>query len=156
MFMDTQYTPKELSMKKAELSAKKFALQGELTKCNYLLGGRGRLPQDEFEKLQSERHQLTSKMAQIDAAIVQLKIELHKAQHSMTSNDMQSNGPKPSQETANEEPRKLIISRLNEIREEYQNFAADATRSPTMRRMASEFVLKLNKLIRESISSKQP
>jgi hypothetical protein len=43
-----------------------------------------------------------------------------------------------------------IVRRLISLREEYQLFAADATRVGSMKQMAAQFVVKLNKIIRDS------
>ncbi len=48
---------------------------------------------------------------------------------------------------------KPVVESLVALREEYQVFCADNSRVASMRRMAAEFVLKLNAIIRESMKA---
>jgi len=45
-----------------------------------------------------------------------------------------------------------VIIKLSEIRQQYQEFAADSTRVSSMRQMAAEFVVKLNPVIKQAIN----
>ena len=145
----------ELALKRAETAARKAELQGKLMDLNHRIHGRGQLPTREYRQLMGDRHAIIQQVSELDQHLTKIRIELQKAHAQIAPNDLQSRGlPKALTADAVQEPKKLIITRLNEIREKYQLFSADGTRSPTMRRMASEFVIELNKVIRESLSTK--
>lgn len=153
MIMELEYTPEELAIKRAEVARTKTMLLNEVIELNNKMHGRGRLSNNDYQSLMRRKSELTREILRLDGQLQELKITAVK----MTQrNDMAKleAGQRP-QEQPQEEPRKLIVTRLNEIREEYQVFAADATRSPTMRRMASEFVLNLNGVIREALTTKK-
>lgn len=150
MLMQLEYTYQELAIKRAEVARTKTMILNEIIEIKGKMHGRGRLENNEFQRLMRRKAELTKESLRLDGQLSELKIIAAKMSHQDGSAKIEATIVKPQPE----EPKKLLITRLNELREEYQRFAADLTRSPTMRRMASEFVLKLNGLIREAISTK--
>lgn len=124
--------------KRISLIAKKSELHGQIARIKTLL--MQRLPQRDFLKAEAARKNLALRMNAIDAEISAINLAKHI--ESQAENDRKKNDKIP------------YVKKLCELRDEYQQFAADGTRSPTMRRMAAEFVTKLNPIVRQAMNLK--
>lgn len=112
----------------------------DLTSVNCSLKASGRLPDKEFQKLSRNRFALVAQKRSTESDLMLVTNEIRKRGIAKSASNYQSNG--------NSAP---IVTELNALRSRYQEFAADATRASSMRRMAAEFVLELNPIIRGAI-----
>jgi len=128
----------ELNEKRAAIVAKKNAVNDLIMAINGRLISR--LSRDEYARLKTEKNELIRKMQKLETELTNINTERHAAANNQKAEGGVSGTP--------------IVRQIIELRNHYQDFAADGTRSPTMRRMASELVLKLNPIIRAAISKK--
>lgn len=94
-----------------------------------------------------ERGNILKKINEIDTQIIKLKAAKRKIAQAESFTD--SSVTIPSEPTQRD-----IIVKLVELRSEYEDFAADPSRISSRRQMASEFVVKLNAVIRTTINKK--
>jgi hypothetical protein len=129
-----------------ELTARKHKLQAQLTACKNVIRGAGLLPQDKYRATVKAQTNYAQELAAVEKELSQLRTERREialAQNQRRSLELPTlSSPVPSH----------IISELCELRQHYQEFSADITRISSMRQMASEFVLKLNGIIKRAIN----
>jgi hypothetical protein len=98
------------------------------------------LPRSTFAALEAKRISLIRQVQALDGKLSKLNAQGHKV-----ANDGATTKPAASPD---------YVRLLVELRDGYQSFGADGTRSPTMRRMASEFALELTRIIKTMITRK--
>ena len=95
---------------------------------------------------QQSRKKITSAIRALDAEMSALNVAICKAA-------MIEQAARIDAKSALNESGPPLLRQIIEIRDEYQIFASDGTRSPTMRRMASELVGRLSPIIRKAINN---
>lgn len=134
----------DLSIKKAELIAEKAELAQQLAVVKSRMIET--LPLHVFTAREAERRRLVAAIQKCEAEISAVKSKLH-----IACNSTPYVKETPAPPTVDE---RHWLREIIDIRDGYQAFAADATRSPTMRRMASEFILTLNPIIKRGLARK--
>jgi hypothetical protein len=128
--------------RKRELSGIKAGIQSDLAEIR--VACLVRLPQPKYIALQRRRSTLLSRMSLVDKEILDLNAEITNLSVGKDS----AFPPIASGES------KSIIEALVALRAEYQAFAEDGTRVASTRRMASEFIGRLNGIIRDAVRRK--
>jgi hypothetical protein len=100
------------------------------------------LPHGDFARMEAQRVDLVRQIQMIDGKLAVLNSKKHIA-------SQVENAARPLE---NKLP---CVKQLVALREKYQQFAADGSRVASMRRMASEFVLELNPIIKLMVSKKE-
>ena len=128
----------ELHHKRQSILQNKAKLLGQLedVKKQLLIT----LPHTDYLRVMALKSSIVTKIQTLDAELSVLKVSKHEACVKDNEDHIASKTP--------------WIRQLIELRDKYQVFAADGTRSPTMRRMASEFTLDLTPIIRSMLGSK--
>lgn len=104
------------------------------------------MPRAEFQAENTRRRILVRRMRDIDSRICAINSQISSAANAEALQRAASKATSPPDT-------KSVMGLIIDMRNEYQSFASDATRSPTMRRMASEFIGKLNPIIRKALNS---
>ena len=133
----------ELKKKKSDLVQAKLDLNAKLTEINSKCSTR--INSDDFRKLQRERSSYVSMITEIEGKIRPISMAISRLSAEKCAPDSAS--------SASSEYNVDAVQMLVRIRDEYQAFAADKTRVGSMRQMASEFVLKMNPVIRKFMKS---
>jgi len=129
----------ELLDKKTALVNGVHAINAELSAVKNKINSSGHLPKEEYRKLCSRQSALIADKNSLESQLHLTKAELSKLAD-------RAHASKPSNgESA------PIVRELVALRQKYQEFAADGTRVSSMRKMAAEFVLELNPLIKGAI-----
>lgn len=128
-------TIEQLNSDRSELVARKNELMRKLSDIKTRL--LTTLPHTQFAAFEASRLDTIKELGMLDAQLALLNAKKGKVH--------------AEQNEANREECVPHIKALVEMRDYYQQFAADGSRSPTMRRMASEFTLKLTPIIRQII-----
>ncbi len=129
-------TTEELNAKRVDLISKKSEITKSIVSINQQLIST--LPHREYARVMRTKNDLVRQLQEIESQIA----DVNSRRHMAAKSEKQEGGDND----------KSHVRKLAELRDEYQAFAADATRSPTMRRMASEFVVRLNPIIRQALS----
>jgi DNA repair ATPase RecN len=127
---------KELHETRSTLSSQKIHLQGELSELNSRVRGK-RIHPMEYQKVSSRQTQIKSLISEHEKRIVELNQQIASKHFAGLGGANDGNDR---------------LQALIALRNEYQAFAADKTRVGSMRQMAAEFVLKLNPIIKKTIS----
>lgn len=142
-------TISEINQKVAALKAKRTPLVNEKTTIIRHIAGinadcaitmPGRLYQDK----QRERNALVSALQGIEQQIGDLNSEI-----STLASTPPSDAKNKTVDVAGQRP---IVQELVELRDRYEQFAADATRVSSTRIMAAEFTGKLTQIIRHAVA----
>ena len=128
----------QLHQERAELAARKAKITESIIALNQRLILT--MPRPEYARVAGMKNELVKQLQVIEAQLTAINAKKHAASMS----DQRDKG----------DGNVSHVRQLIELRDGYQAFAADGTRSPTMRRMASEFVVKLAPIIRLAISKK--
>ncbi len=135
-------TVSDLHAKRAKLVEEKSKVTKAIMDINhYLLAT---IPRSEYIKATDKKHLLVRSIQDLEAQIAKLNSELLSASQAEVL-------ASKSEKAATNDKDVTIVRQIIEMRDHYQAFAADATRSPTMRRMASEFSLKLTPVIKQAM-----
>lgn len=126
----------ELHRQKSAVCQRKAEIQAALAALTSEVRGKHVAPR-RYDAVCREQDALKSELAGIERQIIALAHEIRIA-------SLEANAPSDDTPT-----RKAAIPTLVALRDEYEAFAADATRVSSMRRMASEFTMKLTRIIRE-------
>lgn len=163
--MQAVMTKNELESKICELKnlkdqhvLKKREIELHLLKCKNQVRGNGKLPNDKYRSICDAQQKFSNQMLHNDRSIASINKELRalsdeERKLEFESKNEISNGHAavtvsvPIPELIPE-----LIRELVNLRQHYQDFASDLTRISSMRQMASEFVGKLNPIIRKSIN----
>lgn len=133
---------KEMLSRKTELTQEKQSLQTEFSevksKCST------RIPSREFSLLQTHRSTLQRRLGKIEIELGNIKNEIRSKQMSI---DMGKVERRERTGFSKDE-----VSELVGLRDGYQSFSADPTRSPTMRTMAARFAQELSPIIKRMIN----
>lgn len=127
------------------LVIEKLEHQTSMTALKNKVRSSGMLPAAEYRALCNQQNHHMRSILDVERKLGKLNQQLRELSaadfaergHSSTGNGDQS----------------PIVSSLVALRQEYQTFSADGTRVASMRQMASEFVLKLNPIIRRAVGS---
>ena len=104
------------------------------------------LPRHEYHEKLRVKAQHVRSMTEIESRISVIKAELVALNQKADRERLAEKASDAKADEGNHWHKEII-----DMRNTYQEFAADATRSPTMRRMASEFVMKLTPIIRKML-----
>lgn len=126
----------QLHQQRAELVEKKRATTERLIAIKRRL--EVTLPKPTYTAVRAERDSLVHDLVMIESQLTQINANRHAAQEADTKAIGLQSVPH--------------FKELVGMRDHYQEFAADPTRSPMARRMAAEFVVKLTPIIRKGIN----
>jgi len=130
----------DLHEKKAELVNTKKELQNKLTTLTNKVRTNGRKLNDvEYRKLCSQQEKTMQEVVKIDNEIILIKNDI--SRKSTLKQEIQS--------TFKSNENEDVVVSLTAIKDHYISFAADRSRISSMRAMASEFVEKLEVVIRK-------
>lgn len=125
-----------LAKQKADLSIRKIEIQSELSQLNAQLKGH-HIPASKYAAISKLQKDLKGELVGIERQIISISLELREIADSNFAKNITDKAEKP------------ILPVLVALRDEYEVFASDATRVASMRRMASEFAVKLTRIIRD-------
>lgn len=128
----------ELHAQRADLVSKKAKITESIVAINQRLVVT--LPHVEYARAIGMKNELVKQLQLIEGQLTAINSRRHSA--NLADEQAKGNANVPH------------VRQLVELRDSYQVFAADATRSPTMRRMASEFVVKLTPIIRQALGKR--
>ena len=134
-------TSTTLHEQRAKLVESKLTLSNQLSAIKQRLTVT--LPRETFAQHEKQRIDLVRQIQMIDSELASLNAKKHSA--------AQRDDEAKIQEKAKLKD-KVPVRALVELREKYQQFSADGSRVASMRRMASEFVLELNPIIKRMVS----
>lgn len=134
----------QLKSERAGLIQAKSGLETQLAEIKARCSTR--LPQYEYHRLQQERTELVRQMGNIQSRFGAINEEISK----LALEENAANQARRADRAA-DAPSDLV-SALSALRQEYQEFSADTSRISSMRAMASEFVLKLNPIIKKAVN----
>ena len=134
-----------IQTRRSALVNERAQLAQETITLSSRMHGSGNLPNSTFQKLRERKNVVNSRIVAIEAELSTLKAENRRIHESKVI---------AAADAPAVEPEKLIITKLNELREKYQALATDRKITSSCRLMSSEFVQSLNSIIREAISTK--
>lgn len=127
----------ELNKQKSILCQRKIEIQAELSAWNNKIKGK-HLKSKMYDSVCQNQQSLKDELVGIEKQLIGLSSEMRDLNTLKENPDVKNNN------------RLGIIRILVALRDEYESFAADATRVSSMRRMAAEFSVKLTKIIKEA------
>lgn len=133
-------TTSEIGDERAILIEQKLKLANDLQDVKQILTQT--MSKSHFQMYDSKRVGITRKLQEIDGKIAMLNCKKSQA-------SLKECAPKQTKDSFD------TVRSLVELRNKYQQFSADGTRVASMRRMASEFILELNPIIRTLVNRKQ-
>ena len=145
--MNTKKSIDALKAERTELLAEKNRLTLKLAHLNDRLAST--LPMEDFQKLESTRRTTVTDLMRVESRIIENKPKIAALCEAEHAQRVQADAV-----MATNDAHKDVMGLFIEMRDNYQTFAADATRSPTMRRMASEFVSKMTPIIRKALNQR--
>ena len=125
-----------LHSQKSTLCQRKAEIQKELSALTAQVRGK-RVSPSHYDNVCREQEGLKTELAGIERQVIELASEIREL-------SIEANAPHEGSDA-----KRGVIPVLVELRDEYEAFAADATRVSSMRRMAAEFSMKLTRIIRE-------
>ena len=125
-----------LHRQKSALCQRKAEIQTELSALTAEVRGK-RVAQRRYDAVCREQEWLKTELAGIERQVIALASEIREL-------SVEANAP-----AEDADAKRGVIPVLVALRDEYEAFAADATRVSSMRRMAAEFSMKLTRIIRE-------
>jgi hypothetical protein len=139
-----------LKDRKNELTIKMHEIEQKLLGIKNRIRGQGLMPKGDYQKLLSTQSKYRQAVIDLEKMLRPIKTRLQELA------DQEYNEKKAEMQTLEHNGDSTsIVRRLVSLREEYQLFAADPTRVGSMKQMAAQFVVKLNKIIREEIQTRQ-
>lgn len=125
-----------LHRQKAALCQRKAEIQTELSALTAEVRGKRVAPR-RYDAVCREQEELKTELAGIERQVIALASEIREL-------SVEANAPADDSGA-----KRGVIPVLVALRDEYEAFAADATRVSSMRRMAAEFSMKLTRIIRD-------
>jgi len=146
-FMSTQQELAELSQEHSRLSSEKADIQSKLSAIKNLIRSSGMMPREKYKQCCDSQTELLRKMASVERRLSEIK-------NRKTQVNLVAFAPKTEQEKAEKRnwDSPTVITELCSLRQEYQEFSADGSRISSKRQMASEFVIKLNGIIKRALN----
>lgn len=145
----------ELQEEQEELKAQKRKIEVQKTKIKNLVRTSGYMERDKYRACCDSQAKYAQQIQVIEQRLGQNKMEirklndqLHGAPHQKRLEPTQ---PQESPKASNPAIKKECLEAMVALRSKYQEFAADHTRVSSMRKMAAEFVLELNPVIKAAM-----
>lgn len=136
-----------LLAEKAMLCEEKHRLQDKLAGVKDLVRSSGRMPNDKYRQCCESHREYVRQLSALETRLIANKSALR--QIANQEGKVQQQGAQVEEApiaTAS------LISTLSELRQHYREFSADVTRVSSLRSMAADFALKLDKIIRDAIN----
>lgn len=152
--MNHETEKQELQKQKTDLCLSRREHESKLTAVKSLVRSGGRLPNEKYKQCCDSQRAHTRAILNIETQLAPIKTRLREiADIEFKERNGGGNGATKEEKPITEYVPTAIVAELVALRQEYQNFSADGTRVASMRRMAAEFVLKLNPIIKQAIHS---
>jgi TolA-binding protein len=145
--MNTKAEREGLLQVKSGLIVDKREHETQLVLIKNAVRSGGRLSTEKYRRLCDTQNTHNRAILAIEKQLVQVNTRLRELA------EIDNQNAEDRRTDSREMDEKPIVQELVAIRQEYQNFAADGTRVASMRRMASEFVTKLNPIIKRAVGS---
>jgi hypothetical protein len=145
----TQEKRSQLSTERTKLVVEKQQIQAKLTAIKNLVRSSGRMPHEKYRQCCEAQTNYLKQLSEIEQRFAA-------ANDQLTQLAVEMSAPKsPEEKKSRNWDSPTVITELCSLRQEYQEFSADGSRISSKRQMASEFVLKLNGIIKRAMSPQQ-
>lgn len=139
----------ELQKEKVDLGLEKRRQELKLGNITNLIRTSGLMPADKYKQCVASQTKYREAIFAIElrlGAIKKRSTEIHRFMEDNGNLQDGENHVNPSQ-------KRDVVQSLVAMREDYTNFAADSTRVSSMRQMAAEFVVKLDRVIKTAVNA---
>lgn len=133
----------ELRREKSLLSEEKSKLEAKIAGLKNRL--RVTMPLAQYESVSAERGKLVEQLLRLQGRQSVINHKMYELFDETPSSSLNEGEPPPLEKAS-------VIRELVNLRAEYQEYAADMSRVSTRRAMASEFVLRLNRVIKNALN----
>lgn len=141
----------DLHQKRSALAILKRGHESLLSDIRSQVRTGGKMNQEKYRQCVETQNRTTKAMLKIEEALSGMKFRLREIEDLIHADNITR---KEATRALTDDPpieSRGIIKDLVSLRQEYQEFAADPTRIASMRQMASEFVVKLNPIIKNAL-----
>ena len=135
-----------LLTEKHQIVVKMHDLENKLMGLKNECRRKGSMPQGEYNKILTNQVKYRQAVIDLERTLGPIKNRLIE----IADDDFEKKHALPVEISADP----TMVRAVVELRQHYQEFAADGTRVGSMRQMAAEFVLKLNEIIKQEINGR--
>lgn len=137
---------------KSKLTLDKREHDIKLAAITNLIRTSGRMPPDKYRSCCNAQTKHKNAILDIERQLAPIKQRLTEISDEESLSKQVKPTAKPTETQLSLDKLKTIITDLVNLRQEFQEFSADSTRISSKRQMASEFVLRLNPIIKRAIN----
>ena len=135
-----------LLSEKNQIAVKMHALEAKLMGLKNECRRKGLMPRAEYNKILGSQVKYREAIIELERTLGPIKNRLIE----IADDQFEKKHALPAEISADP----AMVRAIVQLRQQYQEFAADGTRIGSMRQMAAEFVLKLNEIVKQEINGR--